>query len=202
MANVPPPPSQDRRVASELDEALAARFLHRDLRMRVRYQVMRTAWFTVLGGTRVLKRVLDMAASAALLVALTPLFLSVMLAIRIESPGSVFHAQTRVGRRGRLFTLYKLRSMYLDADAKKAELAEQNEMAGGVTFKMTHDPRITKTGRIIRKLSIDELPQLWNVFKGDMSLVGPRPAVPSEVAEYTLLDRRRLEVVPGITCIW
>ena len=193
----------DKRSAEhELgDEVLAARFLQRDLRMRLRFVIMRTAWFTVLGGTRVLKRLLDVAGSAVLLLLLAPLFASVMLAIRLESPGQVFFAQTRVGRRGRLFTMFKLRSMFMDADARKAEMTEQNEMAGGVTFKMKHDPRITKVGRLIRKLSIDELPQLWNVLKGDMSLVGPRPPVPSEVAEYTLLDRRRLEVVPGITCI-
>ncbi|MFT7462532.1 MAG: lipopolysaccharide/colanic/teichoic acid biosynthesis glycosyltransferase, partial [Pseudohongiellaceae bacterium] len=196
-------PAPQRNTESALgDEVLAARFLQRDLRMRLRFVIMRTAWFTVLGGTRVLKRFLDVAGSAVLLFVLAPLFAAVMLAIRLESPGQVFFAQTRVGRRGRLFTMYKLRSMFLDADARKGEMTEQNEMDGGVTFKMKSAPRITKVGRIIRKLSIDELPQLWNVFKGDMSLVGPRPPLPSEVAEYTLLDRRRLEDVPGITCIW
>jgi len=195
--------AQQRSADSAVgDEVLAAQFLQRDLRLRLRFVVMRTAWFTVLGGTRVLKRLLDVAGSAVLLVLLAPLFAVVMLAIRIESPGQIFFAQTRVGRRGRLFTMFKLRSMFVDADARKAEMTEQNEMDGGVTFKMKHDPRVTRVGRLIRKLSIDELPQLWNVLRGDMSLVGPRPPVPSEVAEYSLLDRRRLEVVPGITCIW
>jgi lipopolysaccharide/colanic/teichoic acid biosynthesis glycosyltransferase len=92
--------------------------------------------------------------------------------------------------------------MYADAEARKAELLARNEMQGGVLFKMRDDPRVTRVGRFIRKTSIDELPQLWNVFKGDMSLVGPRPPVPSEVNEYSLADRRRLEVIPGITCIW
>jgi lipopolysaccharide/colanic/teichoic acid biosynthesis glycosyltransferase len=98
--------------------------------------------------------------------------------------------------------MYKFRSMYTDAEARKAELLAENEMSGGVTFKMQRDPRITRIGRFIRKASIDELPQLWNVIKGDMSLVGPRPPVPAEVDEYSLSDRRRLEVTPGITCIW
>jgi lipopolysaccharide/colanic/teichoic acid biosynthesis glycosyltransferase len=98
--------------------------------------------------------------------------------------------------------MYKFRSMYIDAEARKAALAKNNEMDGGVIFKMKHDPRITRVGRYIRRASIDELPQLWNVLKGDMSLVGPRPPVPSEVSQYTLSDRRRLEAKPGITCVW
>lgn len=122
--------------------------------------------------------------------------------IRIESPGAVLFKQVRVGRWGELFTMYKFRSMYADAEARKAELLARNEMQGGVLFKMRDDPRVTRIGRFIRKTSIDELPQLWNVFKGDMSLVGPRPPVPSEVNEYSLADRRRLEVIPGITCTW
>jgi lipopolysaccharide/colanic/teichoic acid biosynthesis glycosyltransferase len=130
------------------------------------------------------------------------LFLAVALAIRIESPGPVLFRQIRVGRWGGLFTMWKFRSMYADAEARKAELLKQNEMQGGVIFKMRQDPRITRVGSFIRKTSIDELPQLWNVFKGDMSLVGPRPPVPAEVNEYSLADRRRLEVIPGITCIW
>ena len=108
----------------------------------------------------------------------------------------------RVGKWGLLFPMWKFRSMYVDAEERKKELERQNEMAGGVTFKMKSDPRITRVGKYIRKGSLDELPQLWNVFKGEMSLVGPRPPVPKEVALYTLADRRRLEVKPGITCIW
>ena len=98
--------------------------------------------------------------------------------------------------------MWKFRSMYIDAEARKAALLAANESSGGVIFKMKRDPRITKVGRFIRKASIDELPQLWNVLIGDMSLVGPRPALPSEVDQYSLADRRRLEVIPGITCIW
>jgi lipopolysaccharide/colanic/teichoic acid biosynthesis glycosyltransferase len=114
----------------------------------------------------------------------------------------VFFTQTRVGRWGRPFPMKKFRSMYLDAEARKAQLLAQNEMRGGVTFKMKDDPRITRVGRWIRRASIDELPPLWNVVKGEMSLVGPRPPVPTEVAADGLSDRRRLDGVPGITCLW
>ncbi len=172
------------------------------LRHRLRFHLKRAGWAGVVQGSYLLKRLLDIIASAILLVLLTPLFLAVALAIRIESPGPVLFRQTRVGRWGGLFTMWKFRSMYADAEARKAELLKQNEMQGGVIFKMRQDPRITRVGSFIRKTSIDELPQLWNVFKGDMSLVGPRPPVPAEVNEYSLADRRRLEVIPGITCIW
>jgi exopolysaccharide biosynthesis polyprenyl glycosylphosphotransferase len=168
----------------------------------LKFHVKRLAWTAVVRGTLVVKRALDVLGSFLLLVALAPLFLLVALVIRLESPGPVLFAQTRVGKWGRLFTMWKFRSMYVDAEARKAALAVDNEMKGGVTFKMKNDPRITRVGRFIRKGSIDELPQLWNVLRGDMSLVGPRPPVPKEVAEYTLADRRRLEAIPGITCIW
>jgi len=148
------------------------------------------------------KRLLDIVASAILLVLLSPLFLAVAIAIRLEDPGPILFKQKRVGRWGTLFTMWKFRSMFTDAEERKRELMAQNEMEGGVLFKMKDDPRITKVGRIIRKTSIDELPQLWNVFKGEMSLVGPRPPVTQEVDQYSLSDRRRLEVIPGITCIW
>ena len=114
----------------------------------------------------------------------------------------MFFSQQRVGLRGRPFRLWKFRSMYRDAEGRRAALAANNEMAGGVLFKMRDDPRITRVGRLIRRLSIDELPQLWNVLRGDMALVGPRPALPGEVAEYSLEARGRLAVRPGITCIW
>lgn len=151
---------------------------------------------------QLIKRVVDVIVSAVMILLLSPMLLLVMLIIRLESPGPVFYSQTRVGYKGRLFKLWKFRSMYIDADKRRAELEAQNEMQGGVIFKMKRDPRITRTGRIIRKLSIDELPQLWNVFKGDMSLVGPRPALPSEVELYSVEERVRLYAKPGITCIW
>lgn len=148
------------------------------------------------------KRIIDCAAAGAGLLLLAPFFILLTLVIRLDSKGRALFSQTRVGEGGREFRCWKFRSMYTDAEARKEELAEQNEMAGGVTFKMKNDPRITRVGRYIRKASIDELPQLWNVFVGDMSLVGPRPAVPKEVAEYTPYERGRLSVKPGITCLW
>lgn len=169
---------------------------------KLRFQIKRLAWVTVVTATRVVKRIVDIIGSVALAIVLMPFFLLVMALIRLDSPGPIFFAQQRVGRHGRLFKMYKFRSMYIDAEERKAALMIDNEMEGGVIFKMKDDPRITRVGKYIRRGSIDELPQLWNVFKGEMSLVGPRPPLPAEVAEYSLEDRRRLEVVPGITCIW
>jgi lipopolysaccharide/colanic/teichoic acid biosynthesis glycosyltransferase len=122
----------------------------------------------------------------------------VALLIKLDSPGPVFFKQTRVGKWGKTFPCYKFRSMYIDAEERKAELMALNE-ADGVVFKMKNDPRVTRVGRVIRKLSIDELPQLFNVIKGEMSLVGPRPPVPSEVSQYKFEEIRRLESIPGIT---
>ena len=167
-----------------------------------RLQLKRLLWLTVVRGTYLVKRIIDIVASLILLIVLIPVFLVIMLLIYLSSPGPVFYKQTRVGRWGKLFTMWKFRSMYCDADVRLKEMTAQNEMTGGVIFKMKNDPRIIPIGRFIRKASIDELPQLWNVFKGDMSLVGPRPALPSEVNQYSLQDRQRLEVIPGITCIW
>lgn len=171
-------------------------------RQKLRYHTKQLAWAAVVKGAYFAKRLFDIVVSTALLVILSPVFLIVAIAIWFEDHGPVLFKQTRVGRWGELFTMWKFRSMYSDAEERKKELMAQNEMEGGVLFKMKDDPRITRVGRIIRKTSIDELPQLWNVLKGEMSLVGPRPPVPLEVDEYSLTDRRRLEVIPGITCIW
>jgi len=147
------------------------------------------------------KRVLDITVSGLMLLVLSPLFLAVALAIKLTSPGPVLFSQVRVGMNKRLFHLYKFRSMVVDAEQKKEALAALNEMSGPA-FKMKNDPRVTKVGRIIRKTSIDELPQLWNVLRGEMSLVGPRPPLPKEVDQYEWLQRRRLSIKPGITCLW
>lgn len=189
----------------ELREALLRRYgqIRPDgFWQRLRFQGKRLAWKAVIGGTYVFKRLLDIVVSLELLIVLAPVFLLVAAAIKLESPGPVFFKQIRVGRWGKLFPMWKFRSMYVDAEARKAALLARNESAGGVIFKMKRDPRITRVGRIIRRASIDELPQFWNVLVGDMSLVGPRPALPSEVDQYSLADRRRLDVIPGITCIW
>lgn len=148
------------------------------------------------------KRSIDCLASGLGILVLSPFFALLAIAIKLESPGPVLFSQTRLGLGGAPFKCWKFRSMFVDAEQRKQELLAQNEMDGGTTFKMKRDPRITRVGRFIRKASIDELPQLWNVFIGDMSLVGPRPPVPQEVANYSAYDRQRLMVKPGITCIW
>lgn len=170
-------------------------------RNRLYYFHKKYAWLTVIHATLFLKRALDILVSVSMLILLAPLFLVTAIAIKLDSRGPVFYSQTRLGKWGRPFKMYKFRSMVVGADKMKAELLSQNE-SGGVIFKMKRDPRITRVGRIIRKLSIDELPQLVNVLKGEMSLVGPRPALPNEVEEYTFDDRRRLEVKPGLTGLW
>lgn len=149
-----------------------------------------------------IKRHMDCILSGLGLLVLSPLFVLLAIAIRVESKGPVFFSQLRIGQGGKSFRCWKFRSMHVDAEHLKSKLQEENEMDGGTTFKMKHDPRITRIGRFIRKASIDELPQLWNVFIGDMSLVGPRPPVPSEVATYSPFERQRLMAQPGITCIW
>jgi exopolysaccharide biosynthesis polyprenyl glycosylphosphotransferase len=170
-------------------------------RQWLRFIVKKNMWILVLEGSRALKRLIDIIASSLGLLVLSPLFIITACAIKLDSPGPVFYSQQRVGKWGKIFTMYKFRSMRPDADKMKDQLLDQNE-SGGVTFKMKRDPRITRVGAFIRKFSIDELPQLYNVLRGDISLVGPRPPVPREVDQYTLSDRRRLEVIPGITCIW
>jgi exopolysaccharide biosynthesis polyprenyl glycosylphosphotransferase len=148
-----------------------------------------------------LKRVVDVALSLVALLFLWPFFLAVGLIIKLDSPGPIFFRQIRVGKGERLFTCYKFRSMYADAEDRQQSLMELNE-AGDVLFKIRDDPRITRVGRILRRTSIDELPQLLNVLMGDMSVVGPRPAPPSEVQRYLAWHKRRLEVAPGMTGLW
>lgn len=170
------------------------------LRIKGRLKVL--AWESTIRLSYLMKRALDLIVSALALIALFPVFLVTALAVVIEDPGPVFFVQIRVGQYGRHFRFYKFRSMVVNADRIKAQLASKNESVDGVIFKMKNDPRITRTGKIIRKFSIDELPQLINVLKGDMSLVGPRPPVPAEVAQYTLEQRKRLHAIPGITGLW
>ena len=149
-----------------------------------------------------IKRSADIGVAMLMILMLSPLLICVAVLIKLESKGPVVFTQVRVGKNGRYFNFFKFRSMRVGAERQKAELQQQNESADGVIFKMKHDPRITRVGRIIRKFSIDELPQLFNVLVGDMSLVGPRPPLPSEVANYTLEEYKRLHITPGITCIW
>ena len=159
-------------------------------------------WYLTIRLTMFIKRLFDVAVSCMMLALLTPVFAITALCIVLESRGPVFYSQTRVGTDGRHFRFFKFRSMVVGAHNIKDELLKHNESEDGVLFKMKKDPRVTRVGRFIRKFSIDELPQLFNVLIGDMSLVGPRPATPDEVAQYTLEQRKRLHAVPGITCIW
>ncbi|MFB5430443.1 sugar transferase [Enterococcus casseliflavus] len=148
------------------------------------------------------KRVIDMVGSAIGLIMLIPVFLIVAILMKIEEPlGPIFFSQTRIGKNEEEFKMFKIRSMCVDAEEKLAELLKHNEVDGAM-FKMKEDPRITKVGKFIRKTSIDELPQLWNVLKGEMSLVGPRPPLVREVAEYSNYDKQRLLVKPGCTGLW
>jgi exopolysaccharide biosynthesis polyprenyl glycosylphosphotransferase len=147
------------------------------------------------------KRLLDVSISLLILALSMPALLIAALAIKMSSPGSVLFKQQRVGLNGRSFTLYKFRTMIADAHDRRGEVEHLNEMTGPV-FKAKADPRVTAVGRILRKFSLDEIPQLWNVLKGDMSLVGPRPPIPEEVASYHRWHRRRLSMKPGLTCLW
>ena len=150
----------------------------------------------------ILKRTLDIVGAGFGLFLLSPFLILLALIIKIEDKNaSIFFAQDRVGLNGKRFRMYKFRSMVSDAEERLNNLLEHNEIAGAM-FKMSNDPRVTKVGRFIRKTSLDELPQLWNVMLGDMSLVGPRPPLPREVAEYTSYDLQRLSVTPGCTGLW
>lgn len=153
-------------------------------------------------GYRLVKRLFDIVASCLGLIVLSPVFLVIAILIKLDDPhGPVFYAHTRVGKNGREFKMIKFRSMVSNADELLEKLKSQNEISGAM-FKMKNDPRITRVGRVIRKYSLDELPQLLNVVGGSMSIVGPRPPLPSEVAQYTDYDRQRLLVTPGATGMW
>lgn len=148
------------------------------------------------------KRIVDLVGGAIGLVIATPIMLGVAIAMKKEEPdGPIIFSQTRIGKNGKSFKMYKIRSMCIDAEAKLETLLAKNEVQGAM-FKMKEDPRVTKVGKFIRKTSIDELPQLWNVVKGEMSLVGPRPPLPREVKTYSSYDKQRLLVKPGCTGLW
>jgi lipopolysaccharide/colanic/teichoic acid biosynthesis glycosyltransferase len=171
-------------------------FQHNHIQLRM------LLWHMTIRGSACFKRFMDILLAVMIIIIGSPLFLLTALLVKVTSPGPIIFSQVRVGKYGRHFKFYKFRSMYIDAEARKAELLKHNESGDGVIFKMKHDPRITPVGRFIRKFSIDELPQLFNVLLGDMSLVGPRPPLPSEVKTYSIEERKRLNITPGITCIW
>jgi exopolysaccharide biosynthesis polyprenyl glycosylphosphotransferase len=180
-ASTPPPIVEERRALAEVVAEIEV--VERSL------------------GARIAKRTIDIVGSVIGLVVFAPLFVLLALAVRLTSRGPAIFVQERCGLGGRMFRFYKFRTMVEDAEAKKAELAHLNEMKGPV-FKIARDPRITRLGTVLRKTSLDELPQLWNVLKGDMSLVGPRPPTPDEVERYHGRQVQRLSVMPGITGLW
>ncbi|PAB49236.1 sugar transferase [Lactobacillus johnsonii] len=152
-------------------------------------------------GYHTIKRGFDILSSGIALILLSPLFLVLIILIKKEDGGPAFYSQERIGKDEKPFKMWKFRSMIVNADKMVEQLEEQNEIDGAM-FKIKDDPRVTKIGHVIRKYSLDELPQLWNVLKGDMSLVGPRPPLPMEVEDYTPYDKLRLTVMPGCTGLW
>jgi exopolysaccharide biosynthesis polyprenyl glycosylphosphotransferase len=170
------------------------------LNLHFQLQRLRAAWFVQ--GTTFVKRTVDLVVGFSLLVLCSPLLLLIAILVKLEDGGPVLFAQRRVGQFGREFKMYKIRSMCLDAEKRLQELLAKNHHTDGVTFKIKDDPRITRVGKWLRKFSLDELPQFYNVLIGDMSMVGPRPPVPGEVSKYSLAQRRRLAIKPGITCFW
>jgi lipopolysaccharide/colanic/teichoic acid biosynthesis glycosyltransferase len=170
--------------------------------LRLKQRIKLFLWEANLGSLFFIKRVIDILGSLVGILLASPLFLAVAAAIVIEDGWPVLYVQNRVGLNGRNFRFYKFRSMRRDADEIKKRLMQENESKDGVIFKMKNDPRVTKTGRFIRRFSIDEMPQLFNVLIGDLALVGPRPPLPDEVSQYTLEERKRLHVKPGLTCLW
>ena len=186
----------------ELLDEMTRRYDRSGSQRSFKYLRKKYAWLIVTRATSLIKRIMDILVATIFLVGISPLLLLVALIIKAIDRGPVIYTQKRVGQWGREFPFPKFRSMVVNADEIRQTILDQSHHTDSVTFKMAKDPRITWIGRIIRKLSIDELPQLWNVLKGDMSLVGPRPPLPEEVARYTLKDRRRLDVTPGLTCTW
>jgi len=188
----------DVKVVPELYDGIAANapveyLAHLPVHVLHREPIPATGWM--------LKRIGDVTVAGLLLLSTAPVFLLIAIVLKLESRGPVFYRSHRVGKKGRIFTFYKFRSMITEADGLKTNLEENNERSS-VLFKIANDPRITRVGRVLRKFSLDEVPQLINVLKGDMSLVGPRPPLPSEFKQYRLDHLRRLDVVPGITGLW
>ncbi len=187
---------RDEKAARMLDRYANQSF--KSIRSAQRMRLRLVAWAMRNKIQANLKRVLDLIVAVVALIIFLPFMAVVAIIIKLDSPGPVFFRQERVGKWGKTFSCYKFRSMYIDAEERKAELMDQNE-ADQIVFKIKNDPRITRVGRFIRKASIDELPQLFNVLKGEMSMVGPRPPVPKEVSQYEYEHLGRLGAVPGIT---
>ena len=187
----------------ELFETMDIPLTKGDIRiLKWKHRTRLACWEVGLRSLLVIKRAVDIAVSLIALIMLVPLFILVAVCILIDDGFPVLLLQRRVGLYGKEFRLHKFRSMCRNAEEMKADLMDQNESKDGIIFKMKNDPRITRVGRIIRRFSIDEMPQFLNVLLGDLALVGPRPPIPEEVAKYSLSDRKRLQVKPGLTCLW
>jgi lipopolysaccharide/colanic/teichoic acid biosynthesis glycosyltransferase len=171
-------------------------------RVKLRYWRKKYLWLFFVEGIRALKRLIDIILSLTLLIVLSPLFLLIALMIKGHDRGPVFYVSTRVGKWGKEFSFPKFRTMVVQADSMREELKKHNIHGNDIRFKMEKDPRVTPFGKLLRKFTLDELPQLWTVLKGDMTLVGPRPPLPEEVDSYSLEERRRLDIKPGLTCLW
>ena len=183
------------------DRLLAAQTPWGRARLNFYVKWKRLAWNFVTSFAHFIKRIFDILVSLIAILCLAPVFLGIAIAVKLDG-GPIFFRQIRYGLYGREFGMLKFRSMCVDAEARLKDLLSKNEKKEGITFKMKDDPRITKIGKIIRKSSLDELPQFWNVLKGEMSIVGPRPPVKREVELYEQRHRRRFNVKPGITCLW
>lgn len=170
-------------------------------RQSVRFWIKKNMWIAVTGGSLKIKRLIDIVGSVLGLIIFSPVFAALYVAIRIEDGLPVFFTQERVGKFGKPFRMYKFRSMIKSAEQMRDDLEDLNE-TGGVIFKIKKDPRITHVGHFMRRYSLDELPQLYNVLKGDMSLVGPRPHPITDVSRYSISHRKRFDITPGITCFW
>ena len=185
-----------------LDELHARYARPKSIWNRFQYWRKKYLWIAVVEGTKGFKRAFDLTVSLFLLIIFSPIIAIIALIIKGYDGGNPLYISTRVGKWGKEFSFPKFRTMQLDAEEKKQHLMEKNLHQGDVKFKMYNDPRVTPFGNFLRKSSLDELPQLWTVIQGDMSLVGPRPSLPEEVARYTLEERRRLDTKPGLTCFW
>lgn len=201
-----PPVAGSAQTASQTLDHLAEAFGHTPGRRRARALATRLIWYHgrrwVAAASGLAKRTVDVTAAGLAIALLSPFTLLIAGAIKLTDGGPVFYWQTRVGRHGAPFRFPKFRTMCVNSDALMASLLAKNQHGDGVTFKMRDDPRITRVGKWLRRFSLDEMPQLWCVLTGQMSLVGPRPPVPREVALYSVADRIRLEATPGLTCIW
>jgi lipopolysaccharide/colanic/teichoic acid biosynthesis glycosyltransferase len=186
----------------EMIDELQKRYSSSSRLNRFRFLKKKYAWLFVVKGSVFVKRLMDVSVALTMMILLMPLLLLVAAAIKLSDFGPIFFNQIRIGKHGREFKAYKFRSMVINADKQVEAVVGMSHHVNSISYKVKKDPRVTWIGRIIRKTSIDELPQLWNVINGDMSLVGPRPHVHREVDQYTLDDRKRLDVTPGITCIW